>query len=274
VAVNGAIATLLLRGHLLDRQQLGHLRAVPGEPEPSHALERRVRDTVAREQDGLSVVQLRACSSLLTRSIARTLSGRGLLSRPNRAAFALALVGPIFGGVRLASRIGGDYPVAFLITLTALGFVLAWVAFAPKIGRTPLDELTLMSLRERHGALGRAAPAGALLADGTLPWRSVCWGRSGGGLAAGDARDGRGNGGQRLGGLWRRRGRWLWRAAVVVGAAAAVAVAGVAGASDAALPAQPHSGAGGASGGDATPARSMRTRRGPPPARHARRIFR
>lgn len=168
-AVNGALLTLLARGSLSEQGPKGNLRSVGAAPAPAHPLEQSLYETIASNAGGLPASRLRARAEHYTGSIEAALRRRGLLSRANRWAFALALAAPLAGSARILSRVGRDEPIGFTVALTALGFVLALVAFQRSGVRTAFGDLTLNRLRERNARLRRQRPAAQLAADGTLP---------------------------------------------------------------------------------------------------------
>lgn len=141
--------SLVARGSLSCDHETSVLRTTEQPFEPSHLLERELHAAVA-ESDGVPLATVRARCGSLTQALDERLDALGLTGRPSRPPFWVAMTAPVVGGMRIATRIGTDRPIAWLVVLCLAG---VWLAFGMLPGdrqRTALGDAVLTRLRERH----------------------------------------------------------------------------------------------------------------------------
>lgn len=168
LAVDSATTALVARGALFFDNVAGTLRVDGPLPPNAHALERQVYDWtyVARELD---IDTLRRRAPSLTADLATELAGLGLVQRTPILPLILALLAPLWGCVRMLSRIGTDRPIAFLFIGCVATAALAIWLFRPRTQPTALGEAVLRDARLQHAALRAGATAQQLAVAGTLP---------------------------------------------------------------------------------------------------------
>jgi uncharacterized protein (TIGR04222 family) len=167
-AVDSATTALVARGALFFDNVASTLRVDGPMPQAAHALERRVYDSiyVARELD---VDTLRRRAPSLTEDLATELFGMGLVQRASVLPLFVALLAPLWGCVRMLSRVGTDRPIAFLFIGCLAAAALAIWLFRPRTQPTALGEAVLRDARLQHAALRAGATAEQLAVAGTLP---------------------------------------------------------------------------------------------------------
>ncbi len=169
VALDSAVTALLARGALFFDPVASSLRVEAPLPADARRLEREIYDAIG-VAGKLDIDDLRSRSARLTSSLEEELLALGLLSHGRSwLPLSLALMAPLWGAVRLLSRVGSDKPIVFLLLWSVGATALAYALFRPRPTRTGAGEAALRDARRRHAALRSGDGASELVATGTLP---------------------------------------------------------------------------------------------------------
>jgi uncharacterized protein (TIGR04222 family) len=169
VAVDSAVTSLLEQRALQFDGESGKLQVEGGLPEHAPPAERAVYEQV-QSTGTLGVDQLHQLAPELTRPLSEQLLAQGLMTAGgSRLPLALALLAPLWGCVRMLSRVGTDKPIGLLLVWSAVATLIAFIAFRPRPQRTPLGDATLAAARLCHEPLRSGAPVTDLAMAGTLP---------------------------------------------------------------------------------------------------------
>jgi uncharacterized protein (TIGR04222 family) len=158
VALESALTALITRGVISYRIGVQQFRALRDLPEGALPLEIAVYAEITAVT-GVSLKELRKRARNLTLTLAATLESQGLIEVTRSVLPAwVAYSAPIWGGLRVLSRLGGDKPVLFLV-LGCLFTALLGLRFFPRSQRTKAGAQLLTEARATHDGLRAGLPS-------------------------------------------------------------------------------------------------------------------